>query len=123
MTATVSTTCRRRGCDKPTLPGRKWHPWCLVRYRRSVDYRTPTLRRDGHRCVRCNRLQNAYAELWARRTGRPRKLEADHIVPIGGEGTHDQHNLQTLCQRHHDVKTKRDLAKLFGHPDPTAARR
>jgi S-DNA-T family DNA segregation ATPase FtsK/SpoIIIE len=126
----TTTTHGCRGCGEPVPQGRAWHRDCLAAYRASTDYRTIALTRDGFNCARCptwwNRLVLAHPD---RRLGQPgaaarrflpgaRKVDVDHIDPIGGTGTHARTNLQVLCRglpfRHHKRKTRLDIARLKG---------
>jgi len=46
------------------------------------------------------------------RCGRKGKRQLDHIIPRALGGTHDKSNLQVLCKRCHDIKTKEDMKKI-----------
>jgi len=35
--------------------------------------------------------------------------EVDHVVPLHKGGEDNERNLQTLCKRHHDAKTRADM--------------
>lgn len=61
----------------------------------SVGKKRAVIERDGGRCVKC---------------GSTDKLEVDHKVPILGGGSDDFGNLQTLCRKCHQCKTKVDIA-------------
>jgi len=111
-----------RHCGKPAPLGRQVHSRCIRRYRASEDYRRPTLDRDGGECVRCPAWRNRLATRLAERTGRQRRLHADHIVALGNGGTHDATNMQTLCIPHHRRKTRVDLATMRGRHDPRQRR-
>lgn len=114
-----------RGCDRPTeIPGAYWHRGCLAAYRASKPYRQAALDRDGHNCAACTWLRNrltawAYAYRWQHtprwlrsRVTMTRPVQVDHINPLALTGTHDLWNLQTLCIRHHQRKTRHDLARI-----------
>lgn len=54
-----------------------------------------------------------------------RATQVDHCVPIAKNGTDDLLNLQSLCDRHHVLKTAKDLGRrirprigLDGYPIP-----
>ena len=56
--------------------------------------------RDDHTCQRCGvRLPAS-------------ELECDHIVPLALDGETSPENLQTLCLKCHQIKTKEDLGKM-----------
>ncbi len=54
-------------------------------------------KRDGNKCVKCNSTN---------------KLSIDHIKPRAEGGMNDDNNLQTLCSKCHDKKTKVDNRRL-----------
>jgi len=51
-------------------------------------------REQGYRCAECGVLTT--------------RVELDHIVPLGLDGTEDRANLQTLCPPCHRLKTTAD---------------
>ena len=76
--------------DFAEAPGPTWED----RYanRRVPDsMRAAVLVRDGGRCRRCRRTIN---------------LEMDHIVPVSKGGKTEESNLQTLCRRCNQAKSK-----------------
>jgi S-DNA-T family DNA segregation ATPase FtsK/SpoIIIE len=127
MTQTQPEPQACRGCHRPVEPGFYWHRDCLAAYRAKGDYRRRALKRDGYACASCSRARNwlvladprtgqlrlpAYA--W-KRPSRTRRVDVDHIRPIGGAvGTHAGSNLQVLCAHHHAAKTRIDVAELKG---------
>lgn len=56
-------------------------------------------KRDDYTCQACGRQGGPYGDV---------ELHADHIVPKSEGGSHDESNLQTLCRRCHDQKTRRE---------------
>jgi 5-methylcytosine-specific restriction protein A len=70
------------------------------RGRAGVADRTSIKRRDEGLCQECVRI------------GRPGPgWLVDHIVPLWEGGTDEAENKQTLCEEHHDAKTKREAAR------------
>lgn len=55
--------------------------------------------RDGYACCECGAIVDAATS------------HLDHIVPLSHGGTHEEHNLQTLCHRCSNRKTAREAAK------------
>ena len=79
---------------------RKWHPWCVRSYMlRNNPGRTRhyVWMRDRGKCV----IENCVSGSW----------QADHIVPLIDGGSFEMSNLQTLCRRHHNLKTAREAGE------------
>lgn len=53
-------------------------------------------------CVECLRTLGFYVEA----------TDVDHVVPRSQGGGDDESNLQSLCKRHHSVKTMRELNRM-----------
>lgn len=120
---TMTTTSACRGCGQPADPGRAWHKPCLDAYRRSTDYRAQTLARDGYACARCFAAWNRTVLATLGALHLTRRVDVDHVDPIGGTGTQQPHNWQVLCKRHHRSKTRVDLARLKGQRVPMSRAR
>lgn len=100
------------------------------------DFRKKALRRDNYACIKCgDNRETVYREVWQNTIlnleeiqtnphAKPQEgkkkvkkpypnLYVDHIIPIAlGGGEWDLNNLQTLCKKHNDKKTKEDLRKI-----------
>lgn len=67
------------------MPGFQWD-----------ELRRRVFERDGNKCIQCGDVAT----------------DCDHITPVALGGTNDPENLQSLCSRCHDVKTKKDIKKI-----------
>lgn len=63
------------------------------------DRRRRVYKRDDYTCQACGRRGGPYGDV---------ELHADHVIPKSEGGSHDESNLQTLCRRCHDQKTRRE---------------
>lgn len=128
---TTATACV--DCGRPSERAR-CSP-CLREYRRSVDYRGETLHRDGAHCALCPQWRNrlvlavfgapAPCPTPCPDCGREhrgmfgliRRLEVDHITPLGAGGAQSAENWQVACRPHHRAKTRLvDMPMLRGLP-------
>jgi 5-methylcytosine-specific restriction endonuclease McrA len=66
--------------------------------------RKQVLSRDGHSCTHCGASEG--------------KMEVDHIIPRHRGGDDTLGNLQTLCTRCHQIKTKKDASFLVRKGTP-----
>jgi S-DNA-T family DNA segregation ATPase FtsK/SpoIIIE len=98
------------------------HKQCLDQVRHSFDYRTYALARDGRVCSDCPGWRNDLALKLASTMGRERRVDVDHIIPLGAGGPNEPTNLQVLCKHHHRVKTRKDLAAMRGRAVSTLRR-
>lgn len=91
-----------------------WNHDPATRLREAATYgstwrqaRVIALRRAGHRCQHC---------------GSTHRLQVDHVIPISQGGTHQQSNLQVLCEKCHDRKTATEAhagrTGTAAHTDP-----
>jgi S-DNA-T family DNA segregation ATPase FtsK/SpoIIIE len=111
-----------RGCGAPVPPRFEYHRACLQAYRESYPYRAIALRRDGYACARCPQWYNRRLLAFYAARGWTRRVEVDHIIPLGAGGPNEATNLQVLCKRHHRAKTRVDVAHMRGLPAGRLAR-
>lgn len=53
---------------------------------------------------------------YCKECGSKNLLEVDHIIPVAITGiVFDEKNVQVLCKKHHQQKTKKDLRKIKNH--------
>ncbi len=103
---------------------RRWHPTCVDEYERSDprEARRRVRKRDRGHCAACGldtyalkrSLKGRGSHRKLRERGfKPRKSlwELDHVVPLIDGGTHDAHNLQTLCTPCHKRKTAAEAVR------------
>lgn len=103
-----------RHCGAPVGRRYVYHRECLNEVRNSFAYRPFALARDGYVCARCPGWRNRLALDVHRRLNSTRRVDVDHIVPLGLGGPNAPTNLQVLCKHHHRVKTRADMRRMRG---------
>lgn len=107
--------CARPGCPVLAVPGKSYCPGHLKELQRRADEARPGSAARGYD-HRWREIRRRYLgdHPTCEYCGRP-ATEVHHEVPLSRGGTHDLHNLVSLCRRcHSKVTAQRDGG--FGNP-------